>query len=46
MPTTVVSSANDGFDDGFGVVPGHAVMTENGVHEETEHAPLIKGPPC
>ena len=27
-------------DDGVGVVPGHAVMSEQGVQEETE------GPPC
>jgi hypothetical protein len=30
-------------DDGVGVVPGHAVMSEQGVQEGTEHAPL-RGP--
>ena len=29
--------------DGVGVVPDHAVMSEQGVQEETEHAPL-RGP--
>ena len=31
-------------DDGVGVMPGHAVMSEQGVQEGTEHAPL--GGPC
>ena len=26
--------------DGIGVVPGHAVMSEQGVQEGTEHAPM------
>ncbi|KAK6327856.1 hypothetical protein J4Q44_G00035020, partial [Coregonus suidteri] len=30
-------------NDGVGVVPGHAVMGEQGVQEGTEHAPL-RGP--
>jgi hypothetical protein len=32
----VVSKLNDG----VGVMPGHAVMSEQGVQEGTEHAPL------
>ena len=35
----VISKLNDG----VGVVPGRAVMSEQGVQEGTEHAPL-KGP--
>ena len=31
------------FNDGFGVVPGRAVMNEQGVQEGTEHAPM-RGP--
>ena len=30
-------------DDGVGVMPGHTVMSEQGVQEGTEHAPL-RGP--
>ena len=30
-------------NDGVGVMPGHAVMGEQGVQEGTEHAPL-RGP--
>ena len=30
-------------NDGVGVVPGHAVMSEQGVQEGTEHTPL-RGP--
>jgi hypothetical protein len=39
-PTTVVIGK---LNDGVGVVPGHAVMSEQGVHEGTEYAPL-RGP--
>ena len=28
------------FNDGVGVVPGRAVMSEQGVQEETDHGPL------
>ena len=38
-PNTVISKLNDG----VGVVPGRAVMSEHGVQEGTEHAPL-RGP--
>ena len=37
--TSVVSKLNDG----VGVVPGHAIVGEQGVQEQTEHAPL-RGP--
>ena len=39
-PTTVVIGK---LNDGVGVVPGRAVMSEQGVQEGTEHAPL-RGP--
>jgi hypothetical protein len=41
-PTTVVSSANLHlhFNDGVGAMLGHTVMSEQGVQEGTEHAPL------
>ena len=50
-PTTVVSTANLNqiksnqmmVNDGFGVMPGRAVMSQQGVQEGTEHAPL-RGP--
>ena len=35
-PSTVVYKLNDG----VGVVPGHAIVGEQGVQEGTEHAPL------
>jgi hypothetical protein len=35
--TTTVGKLNDG----VGVVRGHAVVGEQGVQEETEHAPLM-----
>ena len=37
MPTTVVVCK---LKDGFGVVPGHTVVDEQGVQEGAEHAPL------